>query len=222
MEAEHVRSLEAEKAFWSDPDNSRHFSRPYWEAELARDELDFSLFEGKIVCEIGAGPLGMIYFADAKARIAVDPLIRFYEELGLLSVEDDQDVRLIEAGGEAIPEVEDDCVDVVICYNVLDHVHAPERVLREARRILRADGLLYLNCHIVRSVFSPVRKPLRLIDPPHPHHFSKSDLVRLLERSGFECQREMLYPMKTSGESWRLAAAGLGMKHYAVLATPNE
>jgi SAM-dependent methyltransferase len=219
MNDERVKSLEAERAFWSNPDNSRHFSRSYWERELSRDELDFSLFEGKVVCEIGAGPFGMIYYADAKHRIAVDPLIGFYRDAGLLSVSDDDNVRLIEAGGEEIPGLENDSVDIVVCYNVLDHVRAPARVLREAHRVLRRDGLLYLNCHIVRPVFSPIRKALRLIDPPHPYHFSKSDLAGMLRMSGFETDRELLYPMAPPVESMKLAAARVAMKHYAVLAT---
>jgi SAM-dependent methyltransferase len=220
MNAETVKSLEAEKAFWSNPANSSHFSREYWEEELSRDDLDFSLFDGKVVCEIGSGPFGMIHFAtDAKQRVAVDPLISFYRETGLLSDSDDGDLRLVEAGGEEIPAVADDSVDVVVCYNVLDHVRDPARVMDEAHRMLRPDGLLYLNCHIVRPLFSPIRKALGRIDPPHPYHFSKSDLAGLLRASGFHPTRERLYPMAPPVESAKLAAARLAMQHYAVLAT---
>ena len=54
-------SLRAEKKFWSDPKNYYHFTKKYWEWELERDNLSFSLFKDKIVCEIGCGPFGMIY-----------------------------------------------------------------------------------------------------------------------------------------------------------------
>jgi SAM-dependent methyltransferase len=37
---------------------------------------------------------------------------------------------------------DDACVDVVLVFDVLEHVHAPEAMLAEARRILRPEGVL--------------------------------------------------------------------------------
>ena len=211
-------SLKAEEAFWANPNNYKHFSRSYWEKELKRDELDFSFFQDKLVCEIGCGPFGMIYFANAKRKIGVDPLISYYQELGLLTNDRVGDMTLIPSGAESLPQIQDDSVDIVICYNVLDHVHKPENVLLEISRILKKGGIFYLNCHVVGSLLIPVRKMLKFVDPPHPHHFSTKDLRFLLDKTSFDVSREKVYRMTPSLTSLKALAGRLAMFHYSVLA----
>ncbi len=149
MKQNKTASLEAGKTFWANPGNYTHFSREYWGRELNRCALDFSFLKDKNVCEIGSGPFGMIYYADAKKRIAVDPLISYYKELGLLPPAKVRGMSLINGGGENLSEIQSGSVDVVICFNVLDHVQHPEKVLLEARRILKDGAVLFLNCHAV-------------------------------------------------------------------------
>ncbi len=211
-------SLKAEEAFWANPNNYRHFSHSYWERELKRDGLDFSFFQDKLVCEIGCGPFGMIYFADAKGKIGVDPLIPYYQELELLSNDRVGDMTLIPSGAESLPQIQDDSVDVVICYNVLDHVQRPGNVLSEISRILKNGGIFYLNCHVVGSLLIPVRKMLKFVDPPHPHHFSTKDLRFLLDKMSFDVLREKVYRMTPSLTSLKALAGRLAMFHYSVLA----
>lgn len=211
-------SLKAEKAFWANPNNYKHFSRSYWEKELARDKLDFSFFHDKSVCEIGCGPFGMIYFANAKYKIGVDPLIPYYEELGLLANDKLKDMTLIPTGAENLTQIQNNSIDIVICYNVLDHVQKPENVLLETNRILKKGGTLYLNCHVVGNLLIPVRQTLKYVDCPHPHHFSIKDLRFLLSKTSFDVLREKVYRMTPSLTSLKALAGRLAMLHYSVLA----
>jgi len=214
--------LKAEKAFWANPNNYKHFSRSYWEKELQRDGLDFSFFHDKLVCEIGCGPFGMIYFTNAKSKRGVDPLIPYYWELGLLSNDKVADMALIPHGAESLPQVQDDSVDIVTCYNVLDHVQKPKEVLLETSRILKNGGLFYLNCHVVGNLLIPVRRMLKFRDPPHPHHFSIKDLRFLLSKTRFDVLREKVYRMTPSLTSLKALAGRLAMFHYSVLAKATK
>ena len=138
------KSLNSEKDFWKNPCNYHKFSRDYWSLVLKRDDLSFSFFDNKIICEIGCGPFGIIYFINkAKKKYGVDPLINFYKEIGILKPKDD--VILINTAGESVEQIEDKTIDIVICYNVLDHVLNPKKVLSEINRILNNRGILYFH-----------------------------------------------------------------------------
>ena len=213
-----VTSLKAEKSFWANPNNYKHFSRSYWEKELQRDDIDFSFFQDNLVCEIGCGPFGMIYFANAKHKIGVDPLIPYYNKLGLLPNDKVKDMTLIPTVAENLTQIQNDSIDIVICYNVLDHVQKPENVLLETNRILKKGGTLYLNCHVVGNLLIPVRRILKYVDSPHPHHFSIKDLRFLLSKTSFNVMRDKVYRMTPSLTSLKALAGRVAMFHYSVLA----
>src|SRR3989344_8474879 len=50
--------------------------------------------------------------------------------------------------GQVIP-FDDVSFDVVICTQVLEHAEDPDRLIKEAYRVLKYDGLLYLTCPFV-------------------------------------------------------------------------
>jgi SAM-dependent methyltransferase len=77
---------------------------------------------------------------------------------------------------------------LVTFYHVLEHVGRPLEYLREARRLLRPDGLLVVE---VPDAGSPAFRALgpRHFCVDHPHHlffFSADSLRGLLDRAGFE------------------------------------
>jgi SAM-dependent methyltransferase len=48
--------------------------------------------------------------------------------------------------GEMLP-LKDECFDLVLCTQVLEHVTEPEKVLNEIRRVLKKHGVLILSTH---------------------------------------------------------------------------
>jgi ubiquinone/menaquinone biosynthesis C-methylase UbiE len=108
--------------------------------EAAIDDERF--FEGKVVVDIGPGPLGFPDACPARVSIGVDPLAELYREHGLLL--EGSDALYLSVGAEAIP-LTSASVDVVVARNSLDHVDDPQAVLTEARRLLRPGGTLILN-----------------------------------------------------------------------------
>ncbi len=102
---------------------------------------DPDYFAGKVVVEVGPGPLGFPDACPARVSIGVDPLAERYAECGLLL--GDSPAIYLTAGAESIPLLSSS-VDVVLARDTLDYVDDPKQALRELRRILRPGGRLIL------------------------------------------------------------------------------
>jgi malonyl-CoA O-methyltransferase len=184
---------------------------------LANDGRDFSFFAGARVIELGCGPFGMIhYLEEAAERIGVDPLIEDYAAMGLLQ---DGGVRHVAGRGES-PLLAEGSADIVISYNVLDHVEAPLAYLLQARRLLAPGGRLYFNCHAYRRLPNIVLSRLALIDRPHPWHFSVRALAELLAAAGFVIEGTRTYPLNMGGGLFPWLARKFVVHHMA-LARPR-
>lgn len=118
---------------------------------------DPGFFDGKVVLDIGSGPLGFpdAVAAQAAVSISVEPLARRYDEAGLLL---DSNAVYLDCGAEAIP-LTSASVDVVISRNNLDHVDDPLAVIAEVKRLLRPGGTFILNVDVdhTPSVTEPHR-----------------------------------------------------------------
>ncbi len=67
----------------------------------------------------------------------------------------------------------DASVDLICCFQVLEHLQQPERFLQEARRILAADGILLLTTPNRSAVFSG-------LNPHHVREYDPGSLQALL------------------------------------------
>jgi SAM-dependent methyltransferase len=106
-------------------------------SEAAIDDERF--FEGKVVVEVGPGPLGFPDACPARVSIGVDPLAERYARHELLIP--NSPAVYVTAGAEQIPLLSASA-DVVLMRNTLDYVDHPEQALAEARRILAPGGKL--------------------------------------------------------------------------------
>jgi SAM-dependent methyltransferase len=114
--------------------------------EAALDDARF--FEGKVVVDVGPGPLGFPDACPARVAIGVEPLAQRFADHHLLLP--DSPALYVSTGAEHIPLLSQS-VDVVLARNSLDHVDDPEEVLREARRLLRPCGTVILNFDVGHS-----------------------------------------------------------------------
>ena len=100
---------------------------------------DPGYFDGKVVVEVGPGPLGFPDACPARVSVGVDPLAERFAAHDLL-LPDSPAVYLC-AGAERVPLLSASA-DVVLARNTLDYVDDPERALNEFQRILRPGGRL--------------------------------------------------------------------------------
>lgn len=164
----------------------RHFTRDYWNWELGFLGINMDYFNNQSVgnlLEVGGGPFGMIHFINTKGiKINIEPLAVDLKRIGFAS--ERRDVLQIAAIGEAIP-LADESVDIIICFNVLDHVAMPEEVLKECKRVLRPQGTLLFNVNVIHPLLRPLRSLISKLDNSHPFHWVSAEVMSILEDCGF-------------------------------------
>jgi ubiquinone/menaquinone biosynthesis C-methylase UbiE len=155
---------------------------------LKNHEINFSDLKDKILVDLGCGPYGEIPGIRIlekrnniflKKIIGVDPLMDFYKkEIGL--IKEDQNLDLINAQGESIP-LDSESIDVVLSSNAIDHCESPEVAIGEVFRILKKNGVFYINVHVLNSKFFFLSNFLKFFDKNHPHHLTEKKLKIFLE-----------------------------------------
>jgi SAM-dependent methyltransferase len=150
-------------------------------SRLLRDEVaryldtDARWLERKTVVSIGCGCTADLTAFPAGVKIAIDPLLYIYQQLGML-VPDEAGSRTVylSLAAESLPLL-DNCADLVICRNALDHMPDPQFALKEISRILINDGALFVSVDIGG-----------VPTPDEPTVFSVESLHALLLREQFE------------------------------------
>ena len=109
---------------------------------------DVSWVEGKTVVSLGCGCTGDLAAFPAAVKIAIDPLLYAYQQLGmLLRAETGSRTVYLSLGAENLPLL-DDFADLVICRNALDHMPDPAVAVKEIWRVLNQDGALFISVDI--------------------------------------------------------------------------
>lgn len=93
----------------------------------------------------------------------------------------------------------EDFFDVVSMWDFIEHVSNPCEILKEAKKILKKNGLLFIstiNEESLMNIFADfiykislglVKKPVALLHPEqHLTHFSKGVLIKILKKMDFE------------------------------------
>jgi ubiquinone/menaquinone biosynthesis C-methylase UbiE len=106
------------------------------------------LAESKTIVSLGCGCTGDLTAFPGAVKIAIDPLLYVYQQLGML-VKDEVGSRTIHLalGAEDLPLL-DGCGDLLICRNALDHMPNPRLALQEMWRILHNEGALFVSVDI--------------------------------------------------------------------------
>jgi SAM-dependent methyltransferase len=159
---------------------------------------DTGWFQDKTVVSLGCGCTGDLTAFPAAVKIAIDPLLQVYQHLDLLVGEEvGSPTVYLSIKAEDLPLL-DECADLVLCRNALDHMPEPRVALNEIWRILKNGGALFISVDIggvptpdEPTVFSveSLRDALQdryevtvLADHYPPHSKGRSCSVRLVAR----------------------------------------
>jgi len=193
-----------------------HFTTSYagermvW-SEMLLDELTTAYgknrawVEDKTVLNIGCGCTGELAAWPAAVKIAVDPLLYAYQNLGMLVDDAPGTSRTVHlsVGVEVMPLL-DESVDILICRNALDHMPDPRVGLAHLWRVLKQDGVFFLSVDIGGEP-----------TPDEPSPFTEESLARLLEPS-FQIVRKQQEPKPHNqhrSHSVRIVAHKAGQSH---------
>jgi ubiquinone/menaquinone biosynthesis C-methylase UbiE len=132
---------------------------------------DHKWVKEKTVVTIGCGCTGDLAVWPAAVKIAVDPLLYTYQQLGMLIPDAPEAGRTVflSAGVEEMPLL-DGTADIVVCRNCLDHMPDPRQGLEQIWRVLKEGGLMFLSV----DVGGPPT-------PDEPSPFTRESLTALLE-----------------------------------------
>ena len=139
--------------------------------------LSYIEFEGKEILDVDcAYGSWLVHFPKGSLGVEIQPrMTQFVGSLGL---------RVISANVDEHIPVENSMFDIVHCRDLLEHVIAPHKVLREFYRILRHDGELVIG---VPNMDSPLHSGWK--HSTHINSYNKKSLTFLLDRSGFKVSR---------------------------------
>lgn len=103
--------------------------------------------------------------------------------------------------------------DVIVMNDVIEHIEDPKAVLKEIRRILKNDGVIYISTPDIQSFLSRLlRAKWWGINKYHLFYFSKKTIEKLFEEVGFKPLRYSSYPRIFSLSYWAMR-----LKSYPVL-----
>jgi SAM-dependent methyltransferase len=141
-----------------------------------------SIFDNQVCLEIGCGITGAIHYLDnAKLAIGLDPLCLKCKDLYIK--EKTQETTHINGVGEYLP-IADKSVDSVFIFGVLDHCIQPESVIKEASRVLKYGGKVYIRVYTF-NLPKKLRDNLNIVDA-HPHHLSQREIMGWMYNNGFK------------------------------------
>ena len=143
----------------------------------AEANLDFNMFDGSVILDIGGGPSSGLYhepFNNAVLRVIIDPLAWDFQQMirnDYVHYQNRKDVIEIAGVAEAIPFA-DESFDYVVNFNSLDHWDDWKKGTREIRRVMR----------IGASMFFFVNWGRPCPTPGHPVDFNEETLGWMLEQ----------------------------------------
>ena len=162
------------------------------------DEAEQWLLD-KTIVTIGCGCTGDLAAWPAAVKIAVDPLLYTYQQLGMLvsDVAHTSRTLCLAVGIESLPLL-DASADLVICRNALDHMPDPRLGLQQISRILKEGSPLFVSVDLggvptpdeptvfsVESLIELLQEQFAIVrqsDHLVPHSVGRTGSVRILAR----------------------------------------
>lgn len=215
---------------------AQHAESEYWEGITKNDEsIEHVLETNRNVAarirawipaisgptlEIGVGGLGigtLGFLKELPLRIGLDPLplppLSCTETLRntINSLRDS--VHVIIAAGENMPFA-DNTFNLVLCCNVLDHVHDPQTVIAEGARVLASNGFFYLEVDVFSALglvkwhlWTKHRRKKEILVRAHPHRFREKELLNFIQSASLRLINKSEQPLfvRLFGRSWRIS-----------------
>jgi len=137
------------------------------------------------ILQIGCGPFDIINCIKIGKKYSIDPLSDFYKKRFNF---DYKKANLKKGIGESLP-FQDKFFDIVILANVLDHTQSPDKVLSEIKRVLKEEGVFYIENYFYQETFILLAKIWRFINKKfrkrifnihHPYMFSLFELKKII------------------------------------------
>jgi len=159
-------------------------------AALSRICHPINYWLDKTVIEFGPGPAGIIEYIDAKNKIGIEPL--YHEYLEMFPHLKKSKVKYYNVPAEDTEFLNPQSADLAICYNMLDHVMDPVKILNNIFKVLKCDAPLLFQINVYDSE-QEINNKSGVHAELHPHSFTRDSIVELLNHNGFKIESENLF-----------------------------
>jgi SAM-dependent methyltransferase len=99
----------------------------------------------------------------------------------------------IQGDAQTLP-LRSDSIDVISCFDTLEHLSAPRLLLKESRRCLHSEGVLIIENPIANPI-DIVSDRLHKMDEIHPSLLTFQEITSIVEKSGFRVIGKGLLPI---------------------------
>jgi len=203
---------------------SARVSRPTERTRPAKDRTYFDFLRPELLPLVPASASRVLEVGCATGRFA--EALKARQQVEVTGIELDEDAasaaearldHVIVADVETLAEnVFDAEFDCIVCGDVLEHLQAPGRFLKKARRWLAPNGRLVASIPNARhhSVISSLLdgnwtyEPAGLLDDSHLQFFTRRDIMELFQTSGFELRQLQVVPGPGHEQWQRLGRPG--------------
>lgn len=134
--------------------------------------------------DVGAG-YG-IFLEEWKRKYPKTDLLAVEPSLSLAKICAEKKIEVVETIVEQVPSKYDGFADMVVCFEVLEHIHHPKKFVEKLKRLARPGGLVFistLSCDgfDIKTLWS---KSDQISPPHHINFFSKLGFEKLFSRIG--------------------------------------
>ncbi len=207
---------EYEKAFWRDYiDFEDQDHKKTLETRALFFENYIKIHKVKLkpcakILEIGGAGWPTVNFFSFGKKYTIDPLAENHKNL---FGDYYKDIPLVKGKAESL-SFKENCFDIVIILNTLDHCENPYEVLVEIRRVLKRNGVMLLSLNVTslaavlfrNILFKPILRRKHPDYIKHPYHFSIRQAIYLVKK-----QFEVISILK---DCHYMLSSGKDLKHF--------
>lgn len=172
------RAQEYEKQWWIKKKSQKHDYTLHAAFVSYKIEQFGNYNNSTKILQIGCGPADLINFLNFGKKYAIDPLINYYRENGLLL--ENSEVNYYNRMAEEM-EFEDNFFDVIICHNSIDHMQDPKKAINNMKTKLKKNGILISLTNVMKESLYPLIKFISKTEistlKGHPQLFTEKDLL---------------------------------------------
>lgn len=161
--------------------NAYYASHMEGHCDMIKRFLDTTDLSNKTVLDLGSGPEGFCHALQAQTKVAYDPLMNKFRQMGFLV--DANGVLAVNGKAEELANLFYNAFDVVFCLNSIDHHQNPELVIDQIFDALKPSGHAFILTDL---------RPAELCDAYHKIPLTKEDLDQWTWR--FEKLETQIFP----------------------------
>jgi len=139
-----------------------------------------------IILDIGCGIGNLISYLKLEGY---EKVLGFDIDERIMKVARAKGVKDVFVGDARSIPIRSKIINYALCYSLIEHTNNPRAVLREILRLLKDEGLLYIsvpNGYSINDILLRLGGKILRGRTPHLQQFSKGNVMKLLETTGFE------------------------------------